>query len=69
MHYSLATILAVLPLLVSAVPTAQKPRITIPLNKRTNVYRSDGSVDIEVLKLQAAHSTAYVISFSPLNAF
>jgi len=61
MHFSLATILAVVPLLVSAVPTAQKPRITIPLNKRTNVYRSDGSVNIENLKLQAAHSTAKII--------
>ena len=66
MHFSLATILAVLPLLVSAAPTTQKPRVTIPLNKHTNVYRSDGSVDIEVLKLQAAHSVAYVISpFNP----
>jgi cathepsin D len=65
MHFSLATILAVIPLLASASPTTQKPRVTIPLNKRTNVYRSDGSVDIEVLKLQAAHSTAYVISYPP----
>jgi cathepsin D len=58
MHFSLATILAVVPLLVSAAPTPQKPRLSIPLDKHTNVYRSDGSVDIEVLKLQAAHSTA-----------
>jgi hypothetical protein len=58
MHFSLATILAVAPLLVSAAPTVEKPRITIPLNKRTNVYRIDGSVDTEVLKLQAAHSAA-----------
>lgn len=60
MHFSLATILAVIPLLVSAAPTTQKPRVTIPLSKRTNVYRSDGSVDIDALKLHAAHSTAYV---------
>jgi len=56
MHFSLATIIAVLPLLAAASPIAQKPRITIPLTKRTNVYRSDGSVDIEVLKLHQAHS-------------
>ena len=68
MHFSLATVLAVVPLLVSAAPTSQKPHLTIPLNKRTDVYRRDGSVDIEVLKLQAAHSTGYVISpFDPFE--
>lgn len=61
MHFSLATILAVVPLLVSAAPTTQKPRVTIPLSKRTNVYRSDGSVDIDALKLHAAHSTAKIL--------
>jgi cathepsin D len=61
MHFSLATILAVVPLLVSAAPTVQKPRIHIPLTKRSNVLRRDGSVDIEVLKLQAAHSTAKIL--------
>jgi hypothetical protein len=60
MRFSLVTILAIAPLLVSAAPTTQKPRATIPLSKHTNVYRSDGSVNIEVLKLQAAHSVAYV---------
>lgn len=60
MYFSLATIIAVLPLLAAASPVAQKPRVTIPLTKRTDVYRRDGSVDIEVMKLQAAHSTAYV---------
>jgi hypothetical protein len=62
MHFFLATILAV-PLLVSAATTTQKPRVTIPLDKRTNLYHSDGSVDTELLKQQAAYSTAYVISF------
>jgi hypothetical protein len=62
MHFSLATILVVVPLLVSAAPTTQKPRVTIPLRKHTNIYRSDGSVNTEALKLQAAHSVAYVIS-------
>jgi cathepsin D len=57
MHFSLATIIAVLPLLAAASPIAQKPRITIPLSKRTNLFRGDGSVDIDVLKLHAAHST------------
>jgi hypothetical protein len=48
---SLATILAVTSLLVSA--------------QWTNLYRSDGSVDIEVLKMEDAHSTAHVIE--PFN--
>jgi hypothetical protein len=58
MHFSLTTILIIVPLLVSATPTPEKPFITIPLNKRIDVYRSDGSVDIEVLKLQADYSIA-----------
>jgi cathepsin D len=61
MQFSIATILAVLPLLASASPIAQQPRVSIPLSKRSNVFRRDGSVDIEVLKIQAAASTAYVI--------
>jgi len=61
MHFSTATILAVLPLLVSAAPTTQKPRVTVPLSRHTNVYRSDGSVDVKILKLQAAHSVSYVM--------
>lgn len=61
MHFSLATIIAVLPLLASATPIAQQPRVTIPLSKRTNVFRRDGSVDIEVMKSQAAHSTAKIL--------
>lgn len=66
MRFHLATILAVTPILVSATPTTENPPLTIPLNKRTNVYRSDGSVDIEALKAQVAHSTSYVISpFNP----
>jgi cathepsin D len=67
MHFSTATILAVIPLLVSAAPTTQKPRVTIPLNKYTNVFRSDGSINIKILKLQAASSVSYVMSrFPPL---
>jgi hypothetical protein len=58
MIFSLGTILSIAPLLVSAAPTTETPHTTIPLNKRTNVYRNDGSVDIEALKQQVAHSTA-----------
>jgi cathepsin D len=61
MQFSLATILAVLPLLAAASPIAQQPRITIPLTKRTNVFRSDGSVDIEKMKIQVAHSMGKIL--------
>lgn len=60
MHFPIATILAVLPLLASATPIAQSPRVTVPLTKRTNVFHRDGSVNIEVLKTQAAAASAYV---------
>jgi len=63
MHFSLAAILAV----VLVVSTAHTTHVTIPLSRRTNVYRSDGSVDLEALKRETDHSTAYVISpFNPL---
>jgi hypothetical protein len=61
MRFSSTTIFIIAPLLVSANPTTEKPRITIPLNKGTNFYHSDGSVDIEVLKRQAAYSTVYAV--------
>jgi cathepsin D len=68
MHFSIATILIIVPILVSAAPTTQKPHITIPLNKHTNVHRSDGSVNPEALKLQVARSVAYVVShFYPIS--
>jgi cathepsin D len=60
MYFSLAMILAVVSLVVSAA--TKKPHATIPLNKRTNINRSDGSVDFNVLKRQTYYSTAYVIS-------
>jgi hypothetical protein len=62
MHLSLATILAVVPLVVSATNTTQTPHVTIPLKMRGDFYRSDGSVDIEALKRNADYTTAYVIS-------
>lgn len=61
MHFSLATILVIVPLLASASPLAQQPRVTIPLQKKSNVYRSDGSVNIDVLKGQIAASTGKIL--------
>lgn len=58
MHFSLTTIITALPLLAAASPIAQEPHITIPLAKRDNVLRRDGSVNIEALRHQAAWSTA-----------
>src|SRR5271170_2455028 len=62
MHFSLATIIAVVPLLASATPLAYSPRTTIPISKRANLHRDDGSVDTEALKASVAASTAYVMS-------
>jgi hypothetical protein len=65
MNFSLAAILAVVLLVASAVHTAHT---RIPLSRRTNVYRSDGSVDLEALKRETDHSTAYVNSLlAPVN--
>jgi hypothetical protein len=62
MHVSLATIIAVVPLVLSAANTTQTPHVTIPLKMRGNFHRSDGSVDLEALKQNADHTAAYVIS-------
>jgi cathepsin D len=70
MHFSLATILAVVPLVLSAANTTQTPPVTIPLKRHGSVYRSDGSVDMEALKWNADYTTAYVIPLlQPANAF
>jgi hypothetical protein len=62
MHFSFATILAVVPLAVSAANTTHT---TIPLKKHSKVYRRDGSVDLEALKRETDHSVRRVIS--PFN--
>jgi cathepsin D len=61
MHFSLATILAIVPLVLSAANTTQTPHVTIPLKRHGSFYRSDGSVDLEALKWNADYTTAYVI--------
>jgi cathepsin D len=63
MHFSFATIVAIVPLLASATPLAQSPRVTIPISKRSNLRRHDGSVDVEALKSAVVASTTYFISF------
>jgi cathepsin D len=65
MHFSLAIILAVVPLVLSAANTTQTPHITIPLKRHGSVYRSDGSVDLQALKRNVDYTNAYVIS--PFN--
>jgi hypothetical protein len=62
MHFSLAMILAVVPLAVSAANTAYT---TIQLKRHTKIYRRDGSVDLEALKRETDHSVQRVIS--PFN--
>jgi hypothetical protein len=66
MHLSLATVMAIIPLLASATPLAQFPRITMPISKRTTLRRDDGSVNIEALKASVAAVTAYCLPFDRL---
>jgi cathepsin D len=61
MHFSLTTILAVVPLVLSAANTTQTPPATIPLKRHGSIYRSDGSVDLEALKRNADYTAVYVI--------
>jgi cathepsin D len=60
MYFSLATIIAVVPLLASATPLPQSPQVKIPIFQKTNLRRHDGSIDAEALKRFVAASTAYV---------
>jgi hypothetical protein len=63
MHFFLATILAVVPLAVSAANTTHT---TIQLKRHTEVYRRDGTVDVEALKREIDNSIQRVISpFNP----
>jgi cathepsin D len=50
MHFSLATIIAVVPLLVSASPLAKQPHSTISLVRKSNLHQEDGSIDDDKLK-------------------
>jgi hypothetical protein len=60
MLFALATIIAVVPLFAAASPLSQPPHITIPISKRANFRRDDGSVDAEALKASVAASTTCV---------
>jgi hypothetical protein len=62
MHFSLATIIAVVPLLASASPLSQVPYVTINISKRTDVHHHDGSVNAEGLKGSVDASIKYFIS-------
>lgn len=57
MHFSLATILAVLPIFAAASPVAQVPRAKIGLAKRSNTTNSDGTVNAANLRAQLAGAT------------
>jgi hypothetical protein len=63
MRFSLTTVIAIVPLLASATPLAQPLHVTIPISKKTDLRRDDGSVDIEALKASVSASTTYIIPF------
>jgi cathepsin D len=50
MHFSIGTILAIVPLLVSASPLAEQPRVTIPLSERSNLFKQDGFVNLDKVR-------------------
>jgi hypothetical protein len=58
MHFSLAIILTIVPLLASASPLVEQPRVTIPLFERSNLHLPDGSVNVEKLSGYLASSLA-----------
>lgn len=65
MRFTLATILAVIPLLTIAAPYPHGTNI--PLTKRSNLTKSDGSVDLAALKRHLEITTACVYPFSSLH--
>ncbi|KII94327.1 hypothetical protein PLICRDRAFT_101811 [Plicaturopsis crispa FD-325 SS-3] len=60
MHFTIGTVLAVLPLLATATPVAKQPRATIPLHRRNNLVKDDGSVNADALRAQLARATSKV---------
>lgn len=60
MYFSLATVLAVLPIFAAASPVAQVPRAKIGLTKRSNTTNADGTVNAANLRAQLASSTAKI---------
>jgi hypothetical protein len=50
MHFSIPTILAIVPLFASASPLAEQPRVTIPLSERNHLYKRDGSVNLDKIR-------------------
>jgi len=60
MHFSLATIIAVVPLLASASPLAKQPHSTISLARKSNLHQEDGSIDPDKLKGHVASSIEWV---------
>ncbi|KAG8797102.1 hypothetical protein FRC20_005065, partial [Serendipita sp. 405] len=61
MHFSVATLLTIAPLLALSSPVPQSPRATIPLSRRSNLYREDGSLDLAVLRGQLSRTTAKIM--------
>jgi cathepsin D len=60
MHFTLYSVLAVLPLFTAASPITQMPRAKIGLQKRSNTTLADGSVDAANLRAQLAASMAKI---------
>lgn len=60
MHFPLATLVALIPLLASASPITESPRIVIPISKRSSLRHEDGSVNVDALKSSVSASVKYI---------
>ncbi|KAH7922358.1 Asp-domain-containing protein [Leucogyrophana mollusca] len=65
MRFSLATVIAALPFLVSAAPQKRSDVInggtSIPLSKRTAIKNSDGAVNVDALRAHVAQTKAKIL--------
>jgi cathepsin D len=60
MHFTVTTVLAVLPLFAAASPVTHAPRSKISLSKRSNLSQADGSVNAANLRAHLVASTAKI---------
>ncbi|EPQ56641.1 acid protease [Gloeophyllum trabeum ATCC 11539] len=60
MRFSTATVLAALPFLVAAAPTAPKVGTKIPLQRRSGLVNPDGTANAQALKNHLAYATGKI---------
>ncbi|KAI0058619.1 acid protease [Artomyces pyxidatus] len=69
MYFSAAFVLAALPSLATAIPVAEPSGQAIPIARRNNLRRADGTVDVSKLSRKITHSVAKIQKgFAAYNA-